>query len=693
MRRRTLLAGAAGGLVVVIGAGVGVVTQMPVTPEAPTPEMTEGLGWIAYRDGRFTLTLPRVEMGQNIATALKQVACVELGADWDAVTVSLHSTHDMAPVRSTVGSESVMRFMEPLAQACASLRDAIAAGRASGDVALAPRPRAQLRAFQKDAFDPAPSEIAQGRAIVTGQPLYAADVRRPDMLHGRVLRALAPLERATRPRMWNLDAARAVPGFIAVVEACGPAIGGAAGLGIVASRPGAIDDVAAALQVVWEGGDAPQEQEADVDPFTAIDIDARLARGALPHVVVDGDPVDGDWDVDLRIDVPLAAHGAIEPRAAVAEWRDGALTVWSGTQDAFFVRAVLADQFGLAAEGIVVQTCRVGGAFGGKMFCSVEAEAAALAKAVGAPVKVQWTRPQEFAQGFHRPPSSQRIRARVKEGRITDWDHARVSSHVILTAAILPRWLQQGADFFVGDEGAASGMTPPYDLGAARASYDLTRLPVHTGPWRGLGAGPNGLAVESAMDDLAARAGVDPLVFRLNHVQDPRLAAVLTRLGEISEWGGPATAAPDRRTGRGLACGVYNGKSYAAVAADVAVASSGAVAVTRLWCVHDCGLVVNRDQVRAQCEGNLAFSIGLILTDALPVAQGRVVAESFFDAPIPRASDTPLIVVDLVESDNPPTGAGETAMAAGPGAIANAIRSATGRRPTRFPVTPSALTV
>lgn len=679
MRRRTFLLASAGGLVALIGAGAGIWSQVPVIPKRPEPDAETALGWIVHRDGRFTLTLPRVEMGQNIATALKQVACTELGADWDTVTVEMHNTA-MPHIKATVGSESVKLFAEPLAQACAAMRDALASGQSAGQLAFVPRPVAELRAFRTGGLIGASPEIAQGREIVTGAPLYAADVRLPGMRFGRVLRAPASTEVASHPLHWNETAARAIPGFVAVVEDCGPPVGKARGLGIVATRPGALDIIAEALQVEWDvSGPHPR-------PDIASTLDTRLSEGALPHTVLDRTPADGPWDVDLRLDVPLAAHAPIEPRAAVAEWRKRELAVWTGTQDAFYIRDVLADAFGLPGKAVTVQSCRIGGAFGGKTLCTVEAEAAALARAAGAPVKVQWTRGQEFALGFHRPPSSHRIRARLSDGRITDWDHAQVSSHILFTSAGLPAWMQMATDMVAGDPGVARGMAAPYVLGRARAAYDAIRLPVHTGPWRGLGAGPNGLAVESAIDEAAHAAGADPLAFRLAHIEDQRLAAVLMRVGEIASWGNAPAMEPGQRTGRGVACGIYKETSYTAAVADVAVDAKGYAKVTRLWCVHDCGLVINPDQVRAQCEGNLVWSLGMVLMEELPVEDGHVVAETFADATIPLLSDLPPVTIDLILSDRPPSGAGETAIVAGPGAIANAIRAATGYRPLRFPI-------
>lgn len=681
MRRRAFLAAAGGGLFALIGAGSFAWSRVPVIPKRPDPDAETAIGWIGYRDGRYTLSLPRAEIGQNISTGLKQIVCAELQAQWSDVDVLLHDT-TIARVKPTVGSESVMLFAEPLAQACASLRDAIASGTPAGQVQVKERPRSDLRAFRPGGLIGASPQLEHGRAIVTGAPLYAADTARPGMRYGRVLRAPGSLETRSRPARWDIEAARAVPGFVAVVDACGPPLGQAQGLGIVASRPGALDAIAEALNVEWDAAEA----SPGPDVSQTIDIDRPPSGHALAHKVLDGAPEDGPWHVDLRIDVPLAAHGAIEPRAAVAEWRGNRLRVWAGTQDAFYTRDVLADLFGLPDDAVTVQTCRVGGGFGGKVLCAAEAEAAALARAVSAPVKVQWTRPQEFAQAYHRPPSSHRIRARLRDGQITDWDHGQLSSHIFFTAAAVPKWMQRVTDVVAGDGGVARGMEAPYRLGRARAAYDVIRLPVHTGAWRGLGAGPNGLAIETAMDAAAAAAGSDPLDFRLAHVDDPALANVLTEVAQRASWGQSPPNTPGRRRGRGIACGIYKKTSYAAVVADVSVDEGGDVTVDHLWCVHDCGLVINPDQVRAQCEGNLVWGVGMVLSDTSPINPDGVPAASFADAPIPGMADLPGMTVELIHSDRAPQGAGETVMVAAPGAIANAITAATGRRPTRFPV-------
>jgi isoquinoline 1-oxidoreductase beta subunit len=396
------------------------------------------------------------------------------------------------------------------------------------------------------------------------------------------------------------------------------------------------------------------------------------------------------WDVDLRIDIPLAAHAAIEPRAAVASpGADGVLDLWVGSQDAWYQRDVVSKALGRDEALVRVHPCRVGGAFGGKTICTVELEAALLCEAVGAPVKVQWTRAQELRQGFHRPPSSHRLRARLRDGRLLDWQHHFASSHILFTSAGVPAWLQGITDVVAGDPGVARGAALPYGVPNTDVRFALARLPVFTGPWRGLGAGPNGLAIESAIDECARAAGMDPVAFRLAHITSERLARVL----RVAIGAAPAPlAAPDGdRTGRGVACGTYKQLSHAAVVADVRVARDGRVRVTHLGCAHDCGHLIDPDTVRAQCEGNLVWGLGMALSDTLAVAAGCVVSDSFATAPIPRIDALPPLHVTLIDEGEPPGGAGETVIVAAAAAIANAVRAATGHRPTRFPIEPAVL--
>ena len=687
VHRRSLLRVGGAGLIVGFFAGC----AMPVIPKRPKPDLETATGWVRFANGRYTLYIPRVEMGQNILTGLKQIACDELDIDWDRLDARLPHTGQIARVRATVGSESIKDFALPLAQACATLREAVVAGRQQGELKAVARPASALRSLSgtgTQRYVGRSVPIEQGQAIVRGEPLFAGDVRRPGQLYGRVMRAPASPELKSVAAALNELAAQSVPGFVALVRDDLLAMANSEGVGIVARTPGTLDRIEAALAVKWQVAGGFEQAEIDA----AIDIDRLLAVSGQRSKQIHDDPIDandadGGWDIDVRIDIPLAAHAPIEPRVAVAAFsQNGHLELWVGTQDVFYQRDVMAKRLGMAEEQVIVHGQRVGGGFGGRTICTVELEAAVLARAAQAPVKVQWTRAQEFRQAFHRPPSSHRIRARLKNGKLDQWWHSFASSHILFSNAVVPPWLQRITDL-IGDDGVARGATLPYKATARRTEFDLVRLPVFTGPWRGLGAAPNVFAIESAIDECARKAGIDPVQFRLANVDDPRLARVLQRAATAAGWGPKPGSTTALRRGRGVACGIYKAMSYAAVVADVEVdTAAGTVKVVRMVCAHDCGRVINPDQVRAQCEGNLVWGLGMVLVEQLPVAASQVAAASFAESPIPRLSDVPAMQVVLVDEGDPPTGAGETAIVASGAAIANAIRDAIGLRPQRLPL-------
>ncbi|MGJ3264574.1 MAG: molybdopterin cofactor-binding domain-containing protein [Salinarimonas sp.] len=695
--------------ITLLAGGVAAFPHLPALPhrDAPTPD--DAVAWLSLRpDGRIALVSPRAEMGQGVATALRQIVAEEIGVALERVAFVHPRTDLLPPARATVGSDSIKDYGPLLARAAAAMGDAIRAraaerlgvpgaalavdgdgvrttdGRAVPLVGLADPPlllgaealaAARPRSLARDGplrvvgTSPEPAEL---RAILTGSaPLFTDDVRLPRMTHGAVLRP--PVIGARLARV-DARAAEDVPGFVALVRERGFT-------GVVAESRGALERALAALDATWEEPSAPITQ-AGID--AAVDIDAALARGALEHVVVDEGGVVGPPAISLRLDVPMAAHAAMEPRCAVADLSDGRLTVHTGTQDATFVRRVLAADLGLSEDRVVVRGHRLGGGFGGRTICDVERDAARLSRAVGRPVKVQRSRAEEFATAFHRPPSSHRITARLDDaGRITSWDHAMRSGHVIFTSAAMGPVLQ-AATSFVADPGVARGLVPPYAIARRRIAFEDVRLPVDTGPWRGLGAAPNVWAIETAIDALARAAGRDPVSFRLAAIapEHPRLASVLERAAALADW--PARRTTPRR-GYGVACGVYKEMATAAVVARVALDESGAARVERLWCAHECGLVVDPDGVRAQVESNLIWSVGMALGEELSIVDGRIGAQSQADYALPRFSDTPEIEIALVDGGGPPAGAGETAIVAGVAAITNAIAAATGRTVTRLP--------
>ncbi|MEM7210502.1 MAG: molybdopterin cofactor-binding domain-containing protein [Pseudomonadota bacterium] len=268
--------------------------------------------------------------------------------------------------------------------------------------------------------------------------------------------------------------------------------------------------------------------------------------------MTDNVPEDAPWDVDIRIDTPLAAHAPIEPRAAVADINQDGGRVWIGSQDPFFVRDFLGDRLGFGDDDLTILPMRTGGGFGGKAIPLAEIEAAALSLAAGRPVKVEWTRAHESSLAYHRPATSQWVRAQMLATKVQDWSHRMASGHVIYSSAVLPPWMQALTDL-IGDDGAARNLATPYVIGARSIGYDLDRLPIRTAAWRGLGAGPNTLASEIAMEATAGEARVDPVDFRLSHIRDDRLKTVLSATRELA-----GTAS---HKGRGVGCGIYKGVS------------------------------------------------------------------------------------------------------------------------------------
>ena len=297
------------------------------------------------------------------------------------------------------------------------------------------------------------------------------------------------------------------------------------GPALVATHMSALNRMRELAKPQWA---EPKAFVGDVMPM--VDVDAAIAKGSFTNS--SGSVADGAWTVDMRLDVPMATHAFIEARCAVAQTlAGGGIKVWCGTQAPFYVRDVLQRDLGLPAEKIEVQAMHVGGGFGGKTYASVEREAAVLAMLMKQPVKVQWSREDEFTSAAHRQPTSHRVQARLgATAQITDWRHSIGSSNVLFTNAVVPPWMNTLTNF-IGDKGTARGHAPLYAFAREQLDLQLMRLPMLTGPWRGLGAGPNVLAVEMAMDAAARVANVDPIEFRLRHLK----GALVKEAGE-PQW-------------------------------------------------------------------------------------------------------------------------------------------------------------
>ena len=334
-----------------------------------------------------------------------------------------------------------------------------------------------------------------------------------------------------------------------------------------------------------------------------------------------------------------------------------------------------------------VVTTYLGGGYGRKTTAEAALEAPRLATAVGRPVRVVWSRPEEFRDGFLRPPTRHHLLGGLDaQGRPVAWRQDTRSGLVLFT--FLPTLMRAifGADF-----GATSGIEPPYAIAHRQITFHQRELPVRTGAWRALGAGPNCFATESFMDELAAVAGADPLEFRLQALgpDHARQRRVLELAAERAGWRtGPAS----NGRGQGIALGTY-GDTHVAEVAEVEVdQASGAVRVVRVVVAMDCGLAVNPQNVVAQAEGAVIMGVSMALREQMSVVDGRLTpADIQSYAPL-RIGDAPAIDVFLTGTDErPPSGVGEPPLMPTAAAVANAVFAAVGVRVRDLPITPERL--
>ena len=363
--------------------------------------------------------------------------------------------------------------------------------------------------------------------------------------------------------------------------------------------------------------------------------------------------------------VAYIAHAPLEPRAALAEWAGGKLTVWTGTQRPFGVRGELAQAFGLPEEAIRVIVPDTGSAYGGKHTGEVAIEATRLARAAGRPVKLIWTREEEFTWAYFRPAGVIEVASAVDgDGMLTAWEQHNYNS-------------------------GAAGIQTPYAVTNQLVAYHPSLPVLRQGSYRALTATANHFARETHMDELAHALGRDPLAFRLQNLQDGRLRAVFEASAAAFGWG---VRQPLPGHGIGIAGGTEKG-SYVATCAEVAVdQASGQVRIVRVVQAFECGTIVNPNGLRNQVEGAIVQGLGGALFEAIAFADGTILNNRFSSYRVPRFADMPAVDVVLVDRpDLPSAGAGETPIVGIAPAVGNALFAATGIRLRALPLVPQGL--
>jgi nicotinate dehydrogenase subunit B len=632
-----------------------------VLPPRPGTETTSGGAWIHVgADGVVTAFTGKVDVGQDSRTTLALLVAEELGVPFEAIRVVMGDT-DVCPFDiGTFGSRTMPGAGEDLRAAAAATRRALEStpgGRAG---------LAGVRRVEVVADGPAPTPPTDWRtagvptvrpgavAMVLGAVRYPSDLTRPGLLHGKVLR---PPALGARLRSADLAAAQAMPDVVTVRQDDF--------VGVAAPDVAAAERAVAAITADWDVDLQPGERSL-VEDLRSNPIDVEGWGGAVHHETGDPDAALEAAPVRLAETYVTAylAHAPLETRAVLAEWRDGRLTVWTGTQAPFRVRGQLAEALDIEASGVRVIVPPTGGGFGGKHVFGPALEAALLASAAGRPVKLTWTREEEFRWGYFRPAAVIDVRSGAAgDGTLTAWE-------------------------FTNFNAGASAMLTPYAVPHQRIDFQPAASPLPEGAYRALAATANTFARESHMDELAHRVDRDPLELRLAHLEDERLAAVLRAAAERVGWGERS-----RGGGRGLgiAGGVEKG-GRVATCIEVHVEARGRLHVDRIVTAYECGAIVNPDTVRNQVEGATAMALGAALFEAVHFDDGRILNPTFSTYRVPRFTDVPRIEVLLLDRrDIPSAGAGETPMIAVAPALANAIFEATGVRLRSLPLVPSGI--
>lgn len=613
--------------------GAGVLITVPALAQRGAE--TAGARLHVGDDGIVTVLTGKVEVGQGARTEIAMAAAEELGLPLARVRVLMADTDAVPDDGITAGSRTTPSTLPAVRRAAAAARQWLASGKARLDDAVIP-PDVALKRVDEWRILGQSHPQTHARDIVTGRHQFPSDIRRPGMLYGAVLRP--PAYGATLEWVDKAAAAK-VPGVVAVHDG---AFAGCAAPSLHAARQGV---EALATGARWQRGEHPASAE----------MAAYLKKTAKPPRTQNRGAVEEAMAAAARRHsatyfVPYIQHAPMEPRAAVAEWSEGKLTVWTGTQNPHGVRGQLAQAFNLPTARVRVIVPDAGGGFGGKHTGEVAIEAARLARESGKPVSLRWPRGDEFTWAYFRPAGLFEAAAGLDaEGRITAWDFSTYNA-------------------------GTAGIESPYRGAVSRTRFHETAMPVRQGSYRGIAATTNNFARECFVDELAELAGRDPLEFRLAHLENDRLRAVLTVAAEKFGWA-------SRRKGTGIACGVEKG-SYVAACAEL---EGGAI--RRLHMAYECGAILNPANLRAQVVGSIIQGLGGALTEEARFTKGILETDRFSRYRVPRFRDVPPIEVHLVDRrDLNPVGAGETPIIAVAPAIANAAFHLTGDRLRSLPL-------
>lgn len=638
-------------------------------------------------DGTITVMSGKVEGGQGARAELTQAAAEELRVSASQIRMLLADTSLTPDDGMTAGSATTPRTVPAVRRGAAAARELLIAYACDQwKLEGGKLERAALKMQEGRVFDPAgkrslsyadlgrsaqaaklfqesvPDDIAltavkewkvmgtsvprpAGREIVTGAHQYPSDLSRPGMLYGKILRAPAY---GAKLISIDLAPAKAISGVVVVQD--GQFVGVAAPTSFGAGK--ALAAISATAK--WET--TPQPSSSEIFEYLR-----KNAQGGVPPNPFAGMP-GAAKTVRRTYHVPYVQHAPLEPRAAVAEWRGGTLTVSTASQNPFGVRRELAAAFHLSEDDVRVIIPDFGGAFGGKHTGECAVEAARLARAAEKPISLRWTREEEFTWAYFRPAAVIDAEASLDaRGKIATW-------------------------YFVNINSGPNAVDTPYAVSKTECRYVPSKPPLRHGSYRCLAATANNFAREVFMDELAAAAGLDPLDFRLANLDNARLRAVLEKAAKEFGW---RQRAGKKSPGRsvGLACGTEKG-SYVAACVEVSLdRASSQIKVLEVCQSFECGAIVNPENLLSQVQGAVVMGMGPALREEIRFKDGKILNAAFSRYRVPRFSDLPEMKIHLMDRpDLPSAGAGETPIIAIAPAIANAVFRATGTSVRAMPV-------
>jgi isoquinoline 1-oxidoreductase beta subunit len=720
LSRRGFMVGAA-------GLTFGLATAIPVAfgderaAAASASRQLVANPWVTLAtDGTIAIASPAAEMGQGSLTALPLVLAEELDADWDKVRIvapipsdAVYGNPQFGHIQYTAGSASVTGYFNEIRLFGAQVRRVLlenAARHWSVPVAeLATEPNTVVHAksgrrlgygeiasfaeIPAKAPEIKPADLkktSQFRLIgkdvmrvelpskVNGSAEYSIDVEVPGMLYGAVLRA--PVEGSV-PDKIDDGAARKLADVVDIVRL-------PYGVGVLATTPWAAFAAKDELKVQWthtgKGWGFDSDKAFDTYVAAVRDLSHQGTQwektgdplGALSHAAA-------LYEGEFRCD--FAYHAQMEPLnsvASVSPQGDG-VEIWCGTQAQTMAVAAAAEAAGVPVERVTFHGMLLGGGYGrrGNRDQEFVVDSVLLSKAVKKPVKVMWTREDDVHNGRFRPMTAHFIRAGFDEaGRMTAWQH-RVACELTTKIQDPPRFEKAHHRDFIDMLGTE---LKTYDIGSRLTEEFPQDSGIRVASLRGIGFTANKFATEAFMDEIAEKRGVDPVEFHLDLLKNtPRGRAVVERVAAMSDW---KSRRPER--GIGLAFIDYSHSLLAGVAEVSVDRQTGKIRVHHFWVAFDPGLAVQPDNIVAQTEGSVVYGLGLALTERITFRDGEVQQSNFYDYEVMRMRDIPEIHVEVMSTDNHPTGAGQMGTPLVAPAIANAVAQLTGKRLRHTPMTP-----